>query len=208
MVLFEVEQKFIWTKETLNMLRRASSSPSLKLPFKAETLKYLTFRDTYYDSHQKLSSNGLWVRKRQVPLGAVTWEAKKSHGPNNTLNNTTFEESEDVNTILQWVRSSVPNAPDSSGNFGLKECADFMTFRQTLRVDGTFDIVFDETDFGHRVGEVELMAEDAEQAHAEINTFMRKHGDIFDTKTKPKGKLTAYFEKFGFPDGAEAGSKP
>ena len=207
MVLFEVEQKFLWTKETLNMLHKVSSSPSPSLPFKAETFRYSTFRDTYYDSHQKLASNGLWVRKRQLPQGAVTWEAKKSHGPNNTLNNTTFEESEDVNTILQWVRASLPNAPDSSRNFGLKECADFTTFRQTLKVEGTFDVVFDETDFGHRVGEVEVMAKDADKAHAKIDAFMRNHGEIFDTRTKPKGKLTAYFEKFGFPE-QEAGFKP
>lgn len=60
-------------------------------------------------------------------------------------------------------------------------------------------MVLDTTDFGHRVGEVEMMAEDADNAHANIDAFLKEYAWFFDTTTQPKGKLTAYFEKFGYP---------
>lgn len=47
------------------------------------------------------------------------------------------------------------------------------------------------------------MAEDAEKAHKDIDAFMKEYAWFFDT-TKPKGKLTAYFEKFGLPEEDES----
>lgn len=42
------------------------------------------------------------------------------------------------------------------------------------------------------------MAEDTVKAHKDIDTFMEKYSWFFD-RGKPKSKLTAYFEKFGYP---------
>lgn len=76
--------------------------------------------------------------------------------------------------------------------------AGFETHRLTLLADGKFTVVLDFTDFGHVVGEVELMAEDAERAHGDVEAFLKEYAWFFDT-VNPKGKLTAYFEKFGYP---------
>ena len=66
--------------------------------------------------------------------------------------------------------------------------------------DREFSVVLDVTDFGHEVGEVEVMAEEAgaEKAHGEIESFLKRYPWFFDTR-RPKGKLTAYFEMFGYP---------
>ena len=92
--------------------------------------------------------------------------------------------------------------PESSlgfrDNFGLDAMAGFETHRLTLLADGKFTVVLDFTDFGHVVGEVELMAEDAERAHGDVEAFLKEYAWFFDT-VNPKGKLTAYFEKFGYP---------
>jgi hypothetical protein len=53
----------------------------------------------------------------------------------------------------------------------------------------------DETSFGHSVGEVELMHDNAAEAHREIDAFLDKYSWFFG-KDAPKGKLTAFFEKF------------
>ena len=76
--------------------------------------------------------------------------------------------------------------------------AEFVTTRVSFLADDRFTVVLDATDFGHTVGEVELMAEDAEKAHADIDAFLKEYAWFFDT-SNPKGKLTAYFDKFGYP---------
>jgi thiamine-triphosphatase len=115
-------------------------------------------------------------------------------------------------------------AAAQSNNFNLHPIADFTTFRQTFLADKRFQVVLDETCFGHRVGEVEILAEPGMERHAqkEIDRFMRRYCWFFlsssssslssssssskeDGKSresddgedgKVKGKLTAYFEKF------------
>ena len=66
--------------------------------------------------------------------------------------------------------------------------------------DREFSVVLDVTDFGHEVGEVEVMVEEAgaEKAHGAIEGFLKRYPWFFDTG-RPKGKLTAYFEMFGYP---------
>ena len=64
--------------------------------------------------------------------------------------------------------------------------------------DGKFNVALDKTNFGHAVGEVELMAEDAPRAHKEIEDFMKEYTWFFGNEP-PKGKLTAYFEKYRWP---------
>ena len=99
------------------------------------------------------------------------------------------------------MRAHLPADPGLGfdNDFGLDAIADFETHRRTFLADGRFTVVLDVTDFGHRVGEVELMAEDAERAHREIGAFLEKYAWFFDT-SRPQGKLTAYFEKFGYPE--------
>ena len=66
--------------------------------------------------------------------------------------------------------------------------------------DRKFSVVLDVTDFGHEVGEVEVMAEEAhaDKAHGEIETFLKRYPWFFDTRG-PRGKWTAYFDMVGYP---------
>ena len=97
------------------------------------------------------------------------------------------------------MRSHLPNLKTASeDDFGLDAMAEFETRRLTFLADHKFTIVLDFTNFGHEVGEVELMAEDAGKAHADIDGFVREYAWFFDM-TNPKGKLRAYFDKFGYP---------
>lgn len=75
-------------------------------------------------------------------------------------------------------------------------------------MDDDFDVMLDRTCFGHAVGEVELIAgragtetdDDAGEGHQRIDDFMRKYAWFFgggEGGKKVKGKLSAYFERFG-----------
>jgi len=203
MVLLEVEQKFSWTAAKLRLLQHNQGRP----PFKQITnLRQHAFRDTYYDSQHRLSEAGLWVRKRHQilsPENAVTqstfeWEAKQRRDGSSVIRST-FEETKDTYQIAQMVRAHVSWYPSSYNDFGLDELCQFETCRRSFEADGKFTVVLDSTDFGHQVGEVEILAEDAEKAHRDIDAFMREYAWFFDI-IKPKGKLTAYFEKFGYPN--------
>lgn len=205
MGLLEIEQKFSFAVGNIKVLLRKSGFPALRT---LDNLSQQAFRDTYYDSHFKLSNAGLWLRKRHrhpdashpdlPPEGTVEWEAKqRMHG--GTILRSTFSETTDRNQIRELVRTHFPDqSGDFHNQFGLDVMAQFETHRTAFLADGKFTVVLDHTDFDHRVGEVELMAEDAEKAHRDIDAFFEEYSWFFDTE-KPKGKLTAYFDKFGLP---------
>ncbi|KAF6221235.1 hypothetical protein HO133_002090 [Letharia lupina] len=206
MPLLEIEQKFSFTLANAAILSRKGGFP----PFKTlGDFRSQTFRDTYYDSQNKLSNAGLWLRKRHLhadpahphtpsPGDAPEWEAKQSMQGGSFLRST-FSETRDRSRILELVRLHFPDQISGfRDDFGLDAIAGFETRRLTLLADEKFTVVLDVTDFGHVVGEVELMAEDAGEAHADIDAFFEEYAWFFDT-SNPKGKLTAYFEKFGYP---------
>lgn len=200
MRLFEVEQKFNWTVEKFILLQKGIA-PRYYRPLKIEHLRYQTFHDTYYDSNSTLCKNGLWVRKRQ-PCGSVfKWEAKQLQTGSSFLRST-YEESEDPHQIQNMVGAHFPACPGPNHNFGLDVLCHFQTHRHSFLAENRFTVVLDATDFGHRVGEVEVMAEDADRAHFNIDAFLKEYAWFFDKTTEPKGKLTAYFEKFGYPKGS------
>jgi thiamine-triphosphatase len=47
--------------------------------------------------------------------------------------------------------------------------------------------MLDATDFGHWIGEVELLACDEQRAHLDIDAFMRRYAWFFTQEKKPKG---------------------
>ena len=237
--LLEIEQKFSFNLANLApLIRKAGFSPFIK-----NTSQYNThaFHDTYYDSRNKLSAAGLWLRKRRHLRYSPTllssfslpsrgqrprtkeevgeeeeeekeeWEAKKSAAPDHSFLRSTFSETKDRVKITELVRAHFPweHRRQSLGfhnAFGLDAIAQFETKRLTLRPtaeddDDRFTVVLDVTDFGHEVGEVEVMAEDADagKAHREIEAFCGRWPWFFEME-RPKGKLTAYFERFGYPE--------
>ena len=205
MPLLEIEHKFLFTLAGIGRLITKTGHP----PFKhLSNSTVQTFRDTYFDSHNKLSAAGLWVRKRHIhsdptnpnrpPGGTLEWEAKqRKHG--GSFLRSTFFETKDRSQIRDLVRSHLPDLKTASEDgFGLDVMAEFETQRLTFVADRKFTVVLDFTNFGHEVGEIELMAEDAGKAHADIEGFVKEYPWFFDVSS-PKGKLRAYFDKFGYP---------
>lgn len=89
-----------------------------------------------------------------------------------------------------------PSPPPSA----LQVLADLITYREAFRVDGEFEVVLDSTDFGHAVGEVEVLANDVPAAEAKISRFVERYDEFFGGgggKEEPRGKLSAYFDRFG-----------
>ena len=199
MTLLEVERKFSWKQANFKVLISNGGSP----PFIVHPrITSRAFRDIYYDSSHKLSSKGLWVRKRlhHGPYTSINitktgvWEAKQAM-LGSSFNNSTYEETQDTNHLLQMINKHIPGCLGPEEDFGLKELCQSETLRRSFLADHKFTVVLDETDFGHSVGEVEILADDAKQAHADIGTFLNHYAWFFDC-SKPKGKLTAYLEKF------------
>ncbi len=199
MKLLEIERKFTWNPASLNILLSNGGQP----PFSSRpTIQSRIFRDTYYDLDNRLSSKGLWVRKRllynphkQVDNPKIgMWEAKQSM-PGSSFVRSTYDETQEPSRIWEMIKNYIPKCAGPNESFGLVETCRFETHRRSFLADGKFMVVLDETDFGHSAGEVELLAEDANKAHADIDVFLARYGWFFDC-SKPKGKLTAYFEKY------------
>ena len=186
MVLLEYERKFGFCLTRLPKFMANQGSPAFRhLKHRATVV----FEDTYYDTADILSTNNLWVRRRDRQ-----WEAKRQIAGNYSWS--TSEEILDTNRIHTLVKQHFPNAPGVEANFGLGILCRFETTRQEFLADEKFTVALDRTDFGHAVGEVEIMTDDNSNTQEEIDSFLTRYSWFFD-KGKPKGKLTAYFEKFG-----------
>ncbi|KAI4233710.1 MAG: hypothetical protein LQ352_008226 [Teloschistes flavicans] len=161
----------------------------------------LRFTDTYLDHRDILSSNGIWVRRRQRDAldGRDVMEAKVRI--NGDYSRSTFDEITDRQGIYEVIRPHVPHLEPSASNLGLDILAHFTTVRWSFLANDKFTIVLDESDFGHSIGEVELMAEDEAEAHLQIDGFMRKYSSFFGRGKgdgeKPEGKLSAYLRRYG-----------
>ncbi len=130
--------------------------------------------------------------------GVFQWEAKQLQRGSSLLRSTY----DPVRRSLSSTEAgSRPSSDVSWSKLGLwhDNFCQFQTSRHSLRAKGTFAVVLDSTDSGYQVGQVELMVEDADLAHADIDASIEKLAWFFDTQTEPKGKLTAYFKRVGYP---------
>lgn len=194
--ILEVERKFKPSPESIKLLRKNAGAPAFR-SFKRLEPKLL--EDTYYDHRSILSSNGIWLRLRND-----NWESKVNHGGNFT--NSRFEELAEVHDINEVLKKHIPQARvGENGDFwGLEEIAKFTTFRQAWRVDEDFEVALDKADFGHVVGEVEMVGS-VEGDHdldvrkeetmaildGRIEEFMKRYPWAFP-EGKVRGKMSAY----------------
>ncbi|KAH8674398.1 CYTH-like domain-containing protein [Tricladium varicosporioides] len=191
MPLYEVERKFVFNPALLLRFRSNRGSPPFRYLSHQRTE---SFQDEYFDSANQLSRNGVWIRKRDE-----SWEAKQRQGGD--FLRSSFYETAKIDEIKRlaatYAHVGYTTGPES--NFGLKSICRYRTTRETFLADHRFSIMLDSTDFGHWVGEVELQTHDMARALPEIDIFMQKYAWFFANETAPKGKMTAYFERFGFP---------
>ncbi|KAL8806862.1 MAG: hypothetical protein Q9223_004568 [Gallowayella weberi] len=183
--LLEVESKFLFKPSLVATLQSNTGNPAFK---RLEALSTHSFTDSYHDHQDVLSSNGIWLRQRK-DSGSTTLEAKVRISGSYTRS--TFDEITDRDTIQGLIRPYFHHLKPEMEDFGLGLLAEFTTTRQEFRADDKFAVVLDYTDFGHSVGEVEIMAEDEAKAHEEIDGFMARYPWFF-MKGKVEGKLEAY----------------
>ncbi|KAI4144100.1 MAG: hypothetical protein L6R39_004316 [Caloplaca ligustica] len=188
--LLEVEAKFVFKPSLVATLQSNGGNPAFR---RLEAMGTDRFTDTYYDCQDILSKNGIWLRQREDSASAVLEAKVRVSGD---FARSTFDETTDRTRIGDLVRRHVPQFNEQKGNFGLDVLAKFETRRENFRADNKFAVVLDYTDFGHAVGEVELMAEDEQAAHQEIDSFMARYPWFFQ-KDKTEGKLAAYLRLRG-----------
>jgi thiamine-triphosphatase len=188
----EVERKFAGL--TTSTLHKRGGIPHFR------SLQYVgqqTFRDIYFDRHDMLSGNGLWLRQRNGE-----WQMKIRKGGDRV--NSKFQETSDVNAITTAVQSVSSKTVRAENCFGLRVLADIPFTRQTWIADTDFKVVLDQTEFGHTVGEVELEVEldreDEDRAQSvmhemdsRIAQFLNRYRWAF-SDAAPVGKLSAYFQ--------------
>ncbi|KAI9736470.1 MAG: hypothetical protein M1818_006204 [Claussenomyces sp. TS43310] len=205
MGILEFEHKFIVNPSLVPRFRLNQGHPRFRQFAPQGTRRFL---DEYYDggtSGTELARRGLWVRRRDG-----IWEAKQRRGGD--FVRSIFHETRDVREIRRLIASHVRGVGAAQAgperDFGLRCICRYRTDREMFLVDKRFSVVLDGTDFGHLVGEVEVMEMEMErQRHGSpgglqgIEAFMRRYEWFFAVGggARPKGKMTAYFERFGFP---------
>ncbi|MCJ1475930.1 hypothetical protein MMC13_004594 [Lambiella insularis] len=188
--ILKVERKFRCSPRSISLLRHNGGDP----PF--QELTYLgqhRFHDTYYDSNNTLSGNGVWIRRR-----SGVWQAKVRQGGD--FINSKFGELVGKDQIRRLIAQYGVRTSESD-DFGLSTIAQYVTERERWKADGTFEIAIDTTDFDHTVGEVEMSVEDpntgsneavTSRMDAQIEAFMEKYSWAFPSGVTV-GKLSAYF---------------
>ena len=195
--LREIEKKFIFDRQLLPLLLKNSGKP----PFTHLTpIKQTSFHDAYYDNRVRVlslnPSGSIWLRKRDGE-----WQAKVTQKADKDYQKVSYQEVSTLSEIEKLVRKYLPECLGEKHNFGLYPFCQFSTDRAEFTANERFTVALDTTDFGHDVGEVEVIAEEGEsdkQVMMEIEKFMEEYRWFFKSvKGKPKGKMTAYFEIYG-----------
>jgi thiamine-triphosphatase len=205
--MLEVERKFAPTLASIDLLTRNAGHPSFR---KFESVQSTAIEDVYYDKDDMLNSKGIYIRRRSylnaLETPAQQWEAKVKVGGDFT--NSAFQELHGLEAVSELVAQHLKADAVARAQLNpldrLRVWAHFVTNRRQWRVNEKFLVVLDEADFGHVVGEVEILQDSREQAakssrsdvieqlDKQIEDFMLCHAWAFPLG-KVQGKLTAYF---------------
>ncbi|KAF8428629.1 CYTH-like domain-containing protein [Tirmania nivea] len=193
----EIEQKFTFDRHLLPLLRTNSGKP----PFThLTTFKQTSFHDAYFDNPLRIlsknPSGAIWLRKRDNK-----WQAKVTQSANKDFQKVSYQEVSTLSEIEKLIRKYFPECPGAKEDFGLSPYCQYQTDRTEFTANRRFTVALDTTNFGHDVGEVEVIAkegEDEKRVMTEIEKFMEEYQWFFKSgRGKPKGKMSAYFEKYG-----------
>ncbi|CAG8527210.1 2501_t:CDS:1 [Acaulospora morrowiae] len=200
----EVERKFVFDVTKVPVMERNSG------PVKFDSVKFIctkSFTDIYYDIDERgypLTSQDIWLRQRDQK-----WECKTPTDLVASMDS--YHELEDLNEISDFLRQTLgvqtlssPKDSQSFGywlnqNFSLTPFCTIKTTRQHYLLDGEFTLDLDTADFGHHVGEIELVVHlknEIKNAEMKIARLLKKHDWFFDTSGTVMGKLSAYIGRF------------
>ncbi|XP_002741489.1 thiamine-triphosphatase-like isoform X2 [Saccoglossus kowalevskii] len=173
--VLELERKFSINENSERKLQEVGAS----------CLREKSFEDSYYDSvDYQLTLSDYWLRKREG-----NWELKsppEKRKPESDV--AQYIETTNAGEIVQYLSAILKTDPTHAGDnadqiakfvekTGLQPFAVFRTNRKTYTMEGGFQIDLDETDFGYKVGEIELIVhqnEDVAAALEKIDTLAEK----------------------------------
>ncbi|KAG9306555.1 hypothetical protein G9A89_004752 [Geosiphon pyriformis] len=167
-----------------------------------------SFIDIYYDNHSKdypLTTRDIWLRQRDEK-----WECKTP--TNLTPSMDSYHELETIDSVTEYLEN-ILNPGNSSislpredqfkefllEKYNLTPFCEIQTFRKHYIINNEFTLDLDTADFGHHVGEIELVVESPEkvqEAERRIAIFMKEHEWFFETSGLVLGKLSRYIGMF------------
>ncbi|CAG8439520.1 1332_t:CDS:2 [Ambispora leptoticha] len=200
---YEIERKFKFDPQKLAQLETNNG------PNKFDSLKFLSrksFTDIYYDnqdSNYPLTSQDIWLRQRDNK-----WECKTPMNLTNSMDS--YHELETANEISDFLkRTLLPNKNIIANatlspeflftTYNLTPFCKIHTTRDRYLINEEFTMDLDKADFGHYVGEIELIVEskdEVNEAEKKIALFMKENDWFFDTSEIAVSKLIAYIENF------------
>lgn len=154
----EVERKFVFDENTISRIKDIGGT----------LLKEATFTDTYYDNNAyTLTKKECWLRKRNEIWQLKYTDDKKDRTMDlDTVHKETINEQEILNILCDVLTCRAPQGQHIEGFIGdnnLHPFAEIVTLRKTFELQGGVHIDLDETDFGLRIGEIEMMMEGLNQ---------------------------------------------
>lgn len=192
--LLECERKFNITSLLHSHLNQSKAIRNLHFKRAPDDV----FQDQYFDIHDSLQVNGIWLRLRTdftQDVHRTVWEAKISQGKMSDYTNTKFEEVSGSKKIYAAIKQRVPTVPmDSLAELSHRNItAAIHTRREVWKQSNveesgqtSLQIVLDRTSsvplsemencsaMGHAVGEVEAMRRvqlsDDEEANEKMKT--------------------------------------
>ncbi|XP_078607832.1 thiamine-triphosphatase-like isoform X1 [Branchiostoma floridae x Branchiostoma japonicum] len=186
--VIEVERKFSFGEGSEEKLKKAG----------AVCKETTSFHDVYYDTEEFiLTLADHWLRKREG-----NWELKcpPSSRDQASLVEQYVELQREADILKQLAAILNVEAASVDEMTRLARCEPFCNFqtdRKTYTLDGGFKIDLDQTDFGFRVGEIELICQkqaDVPEALCRIDALAEKLG--FQSSKKIPGKMSAFLKTF------------
>ncbi|XP_019636882.1 PREDICTED: thiamine-triphosphatase-like isoform X1 [Branchiostoma belcheri] len=186
--VIEVERKFSFSEGSEEKLRKAG----------AVCKEESSFHDVYFDTEEfVLTLADHWLRKREG-----RWELKCPPASRDraSLVEQYVELQHEADILKQLAAILNVRAGSVDELVRRASCEPFCNFqtdRKTYTLEGGFKIDLDQTDFGFRVGEIELICQkqdDVPEALRKIDALAEKLG--FVSKTKIPGKMSAFLKTF------------
>lgn len=158
----------------------------------AKLIKRCTFSDVYWDtSSALLMTQDFWLRQRDG-----CWELKVPTGTQHGLI-TQYQEltaecdiMAKLNLLLSEHNSCISMKDLTASK--LKQVASFTTFRDSYLIEGHVNVDIDETDFGYKIGELEILVSDQNGVQGALSLIEELIKKLGIGQKRTEGKLLHY----------------